>query len=1523
MNVDEILNELADRGIDVWEDGGNIHYSAEKGAMDEYIISLLKENKEKILSFLKDKREILTPDLENRFEPFPLTDLQSAYFIGRSGAYEYGNTACQVYMEFEFKDFKIEQLEFAWNKLIKRHDMLRAVFLSNGTQKILEKVPEYKIEKYDLFGLDKIREELNINTTRETMFNQVLEPDKWPLFQIKASLLDNDRAILHVVIDQLIADAYSVQILFKELFNLYSFPNMEFPPLEISFRDCVQAEANSVNSQEYKKAENYWKERVHNLADAPELPMNNNIDKDKNTSDFTRRSYHLCREKWEKFEKMALEEGLTPSTILLSAYAEVLGLWSSKSDFTLNLTIFNRQDIHPQVMDLIGDFSSTSLLEIKTSDCSSFRESAQKINKQLWDDMDHLLFSGVKVIRELSRKKEKSSNEIMPIVFTSTIGDRNFNSTDENEKGMKVAYSITKTPQVWLDNQIFEDNGEVYISWDALDEVFYPGILDEMFDSYTSFIEELIENRECWNKKNPIKAGWNRDDKGFNEIYENSISHDTLYTLFESQVENNKDKTAVVSGNRRISYDDLNDFSGCLGSLLYKNGASKNKLVGIVMEKGIEQIVAVLGVLKSGAAYLPISPDLPDERIQYLLENGDVSLVLTQSWLKDKIEWPENVKSFSVDKVMEKKAEYEDFKISYDINDTAYVIYTSGSTGLPKGVIIDHRGAVNTILDINKRFEINSSDNLFALSNLNFDLSVFDIFGTLAAGGTIVLPDSGHIKDPRHWSELIEKEGITVWNSVPALMQMLVEYNDGRHDFNLTSLRLCLLSGDWIPLELPHGIGRIAEDIDIISLGGATEASIWSVIYPVDKIESSWKSIPYGRAMNNQKIFILNEKLNECPGLVTGDIFIGGIGLSKGYWKDEDKTKSSFIFNDELGEILYKTGDKGRFLPDGNIEFLGRDDQQVKINGFRIELGEINSVFLSEPGVESAATIAVNDENGIKQIISYLVPREDSSSELFDNRVENHKSIKKIVEFFERDCGECLEKIIRYSSAHQVKIFRDYCEQKTLGIMADTILNLGLFESRGIYHNLESICEKGKIITKFRPVLKKWFDVMEKDDFLKSHSNNEYCSLPKLYEAFNLEKNNHELYRQSDNEDKIKELEKRFNLIKANLSDILTGKKDIISMLLEDDSVMGAAAFSSLNESEIYFKEFLIDLIENTVSQSIQNDEDIKIMEVGTRSAGITKDILNILPSEISYIYTDESNFFTDKLLNDNKDHANFSTGIFDMNKSFQEQGVASGEFDLILANNTLHRSKNINSTLENLKRLLNAGGVLLFLEATENSSLEFISTGLFEAGNSHYSDFRQDSGRPLISSDKWKDILFKNGFQEVYEFPFNEEYKYLGLTLFIALGPSKITYIKEEECFNFAKSKLPDYMIPRSIVYLDKLPLTENGKVDFKKLEKYKACSTYHSASKEAKPPATSTEIIIQSIWEKVLNTNIQDVNTNFFDVGGDSLLATQMVNAIREEFDIELSLLAILEEGTIDLIAKQVDVKIFENENAEEGAI
>ncbi|HEY7419568.1 MAG TPA: amino acid adenylation domain-containing protein, partial [Ktedonobacteraceae bacterium] len=638
---------------------------------------------------------------------------------------------------------------------------------------------------------------------------------------------------------------------------------------------------------------------------------------------------------------------------------------------SLNLSIFNRLPLHPQVNNIVGDFTSLIVLAIEHS-ADTFEQRARCIQEQLWSDLDHSIYSGVRVLRELGRRQGNMATGVMPIVFTSLLIEDMANQLPP--PWQETLYCVSQTPQVWLDHQVLESGGTLIMHWQTVEALFPPGVVEAMFTAYCQLLQHLATDEETW-QASFIPLVPTEQIALYAQTNATDVQQEPclLQELFIRQVSRNPEQLAVITSQRALSYAEVYAGSLPLAYQLRQLGVRPNQLVGIVMEKGWEQVVAALGILQSGAAYLPIDPETPEERLYYLLEHSNVKIVLTQSFLAQRINWPDNLEFLYVDTLELQNTNIIELEAVQTPQDLAYVIYTSGSTGQPKGVMIDHCGAINTILDINERFHVGPHDRVLALSAFTFDLSVYDIFGLLAAGGTIVLPDTDAARDPMAWLELLAKERVTIWNTVPALLQMLVEFAQEQGISPGTSLRLALLSGDWIPLTLPEQLKTLVPGVEVISLGGATEASIWSIFYPIGNAEPSWKSIPYGRPLRNQHFYVLNESLDPCPLWVTGHLYIGGIGLAQGYWGDAEKTQASFLLHPRTRERLYKTGDLGRYLPDGTIEFLGREDFQVKIQGYRIELGEIESVLGHHPKIQEVIVTAVGETRGEKRLVAYVV----------------------------------------------------------------------------------------------------------------------------------------------------------------------------------------------------------------------------------------------------------------------------------------------------------------------------------------------------------------------------------------------------------------------------------------------------------------------------------------------------------------------------------------------------------------------
>ncbi|QSQ14848.1 non-ribosomal peptide synthetase/type I polyketide synthase [Myxococcus landrumensis] len=967
MNATELIAELKRLGVVLEVEDEHLRVRAARNVLTSELQKNIAARKAELLTLLREPPS----RAELSHEPFPLTDIQEAYLVGRGTDFGVGGVSCHVYHELDGQGLDLGRLSRAWQRLIDQHPMLRAVVLPSGEQRVLERVPPYSIPELDLRGQPPEVVEAKLAEIRRELSTRTSPPGQWPTFELRATLLGAGRTRIHIDLDAITMDGASMLALSEEWRALYAEPEQRLDPVPVTFREHVLAEAAARNTSAYRSAESYWTARLDDLPDAPVLPLATSPEHLDRPA-FRRLRGTLDASRWSRLKQLGAEAGLTRSGIVCAAFAEVMATWSESRRFTLNLTLFQRPPIHPAIDRVVGDFTTNVLLEMDGKG-QTFRQRAVTMRDQLAQDFEHVRFSGVRVLRERA-KRRRGPGALMPIVFTSLLGHRPTRPGGGflfGWLGEKV-HAITQTPQVWLDHQVHEDDGALCYCWDSPEGLFPAGLLEDAFSALSALLVRLADEPAAWDEPAPVRlpAAQSARRESYNATTA-PIPATRLDDLFLEQAMRSPERIAVFSEERTLTYAQLRGHAGALAERLLEAGARPGELVAVLLEKGWRQVVAVLGIHLAGAAYLPIEPSLPEERHRLLLQEGRVRVVVTDSPRAERFSWPEGTRVLTVPDAAEGRPPRLP---SRSASDLAYCIYTSGSTGRPKGVMIDHRGAVNTVLDMNERFRVGPEDRVFALSSLSFDLSVYDVFGTLAAGAAIVMPAPGMQRDPGHWLSMLEQGRVSVWNSVPALMEMLIEYLEGEGLRLPDSLRLVWMSGDWIPLPLPDRIRARGRSVETVSLGGATEASIWSILHRIGDVDRAWRSIPYGTPMVNQRFHVLDAALEPRPEWVTGQLYIGGSGLALGYFGDAERTARRFIIHPRTGERLYATGDLGRFLPEGTIEFLGREDFQVKVQGHRIELGEIEAALATHSAVRGAVVNAVGKPGGPRRLVAYVVP---------------------------------------------------------------------------------------------------------------------------------------------------------------------------------------------------------------------------------------------------------------------------------------------------------------------------------------------------------------------------------------------------------------------------------------------------------------------------------------------------------------------------------------------------------------------
>ncbi|MFJ4878282.1 amino acid adenylation domain-containing protein [Streptomyces sp. NPDC088745] len=896
-------------------------------------------------------------DPARRHEPFPLTDVQRAYWLGRDPDFALGGVASYWYWEFAGDRVDLGRLEAAWNALVRRHEMMRAVLDGEGGQRILPEVPHYR---FDVTRTTAADHEQAVAALGDAMAQQVLDVTSWPLFDVRAVQREDGRTVFGVGFDYVVLDALSIMTIFTELNALYAEPDLRLPELELSFRDYLLTRRTDPAARARDEA--YWLKAIEELPAAPALPTA--LDPEHIARPrFVREEFGIDAATWAKLRRRTTDEGLTPSAVVAAAFAEVLAAWSAETSLTLNLTVFDRQDVHPQVNQVVGDFTSLLLLGHHSRPDGSWTETVRRLQGQIWEGIEHRDVSTTWVLQQLARRTG-GGQMLMPVVFTSTLGV----SADFKDLTFgfgELRRGLSQSPQVALDCQVVERDGGLAVNWDHVEGLYSPGVVPAALEAMRRLLVALADSD--WSRPAPpiaLPEGQARVRAEANDTAAHLPARTLHAPVFEA-ARRTPDAVAVrTESGAAVTYAELTGRALAVAGHLVALGARPGETVVVSLPKGPAQVDAVLGVLAAGCAYVPVGVGQPAARRNRIVRSAGARLALVADAAPGG-DWDEAVRRVPVAEASSAAPLAE--PVPVDPGQLAYVIYTSGSTGEPKGVEITHAAAANTVDDVNSRYGVGPGDVALQVSALDFDLSVYDLFGLLAAGGTVVTLTEDVRREAAVWASLAVEHGVTVWNTVPTLLDMLLvacESGPG-----LPALRVAIVSGDWVGLDLYDRLRACAPNALLVAMGGATEAAIWSNAHDVTAVDPAWVSVPYGRPLANQRFRVVDPHGRDRPDFVPGELWIGGAGVALGYRGDPERTAASFVTAG--GERWYRTGDLGRYHPSGVLEFLGRRDHQVKVRGHRIELGEIETRLRELPAV-ARAVAWVDGSAGVRRLAAVV-----------------------------------------------------------------------------------------------------------------------------------------------------------------------------------------------------------------------------------------------------------------------------------------------------------------------------------------------------------------------------------------------------------------------------------------------------------------------------------------------------------------------------------------------------------------------
>lgn len=878
----------------------------------------------------------------------PVLDIQQSYLIG-----ENEGCPCVVYSEFNISGLELKSFWNALDSIVKNEPMLHAQ-IQDETRQGIPSIEQWSSVVHKVYNVS------NFEKHRNKLLDQ-FHSQKNRYWDISISQVDNTMR-LHLIINMLFMDATSVVTLCNRMTSAYKC-SLEGRNIETSLKKPLFLQYVQEKFEHYpsEKTIALWRERVADYPKAPQLPRKSHKDH-QGVPSFKRETRSLSTPRWSMLKELARRQGVTVNSILLSAFSEVIRLYSENTEFTLTVTRSNRPAIQA-FENVVGEFTNVILCPI-WDDRLSIVNRASQINGVLNFAIEQEDITGLDTVRIL-REVQCDPHINFPIVFTSFLGIIERLQPLENTT-ISLVHQQTQTPQLSLDHQVYESDGTLITNWDFDEYVFESSVIVEMIDCFIEVLNGLAENK-YYETSLPEKIQYLREETNqTNRIHGYEKSKPTLlHELVQQQYKLRPKATALIDQDKEFTYAQVMELATAIASELQNRGIKKEEPVAIIQEKGWEQIVSTLGVLMAGGSYLPLNPSHPDDHLRSIIQVAKCRFALVQE--KTLVEggnariWNHTDDSSIIEIIIvdeQFKSAFKFTPIHIESNQRAYIIFTSGSTGAPKGVEINHYGAVNTCLDINERFGLGQKTVTFGISSLGFDLSVWDIFGTLGAGGVLVVCKPTGTIDPDYWWEQVIKNQVTMWNTVPTSFEMLVHSKPDNVDMPIRSV---LLSGDAISINMVQYAGELFPDLQINALGGATEASIWSNYHVVSKetFRMGTDLVPYGRPLSNQTIMVLDNQLRYRPNGVVGEIYIGGSGVAIGYFEAPEITSEKFFESQTFGRI-YQTGDLGRYLSNGEIEIIGRKDSQVKVGGHRVELAEIERCAEEIQGVNRASVLYIS-----------------------------------------------------------------------------------------------------------------------------------------------------------------------------------------------------------------------------------------------------------------------------------------------------------------------------------------------------------------------------------------------------------------------------------------------------------------------------------------------------------------------------------------------------------------------------------
>ncbi|MES2826375.1 MAG: amino acid adenylation domain-containing protein, partial [Pseudomonadota bacterium] len=1531
MNINAFITWCIDKSISFSLDGNDqLKVNAAPGALTPAIISKLKERKLEIISWLKEQ-------MANHVLPRPASDKTPSLSYAQQRLWlldQIDGGGAHYNMPGALKLIGLlneDALNKAFNSIFERHESLRTCFAIGEDEQPYQVIQTAVKINVPLIDLSMLNE-----SARQLRFSEIIKEDVNHVFDLNNDLMlraqliklaDEEHALL-VNMHHIASDGWSMSILINEFSALYS-ANVQgkenpLPPLAIQYADYSYWQRNWLKGEVLNQQLSYWTTQLTGLPIVHNLPSDHPRPPQKT---FAGKTYvsQINSSIRHGLTELCQQEGGTLFMGLHAAFSAFLSRYSNETDIVIGSPIANREQA--EIAGLIGFFVNTLVLRSDLSSNPSFAELLRQSKSTMINAYANQQVPFEQIVERLQPERSLSYSSLFQIMLV----------LQNNEKGELTLPGLTLSPVAQSYNtakydirlDVTDTQNGLLLQWEYSTDLFEATTIARMAAHFELLLNALVKapNENVFNLE-MLSAQECQQLVDWNNTQVDYPNDKCIHEFFEVQVKNNPDAIAVTFENQQLTYQQLNQKANQLAHYLVNEKQVKpDTLVGICVERSLEMVIGILAILKAGGAYVPLDPEYSEARLKYMLEDANLTTVLTQRHLRettpvtdpqavcmDNVEFQQQLEIYPT-------TNPDLTQQGLHSNHLAYVIYTSGSTGNPKGVMVEHQALVNRIDWMNREYGSSPSDRILQKTPFSFDVSVWEFVWPLSVGAGIVLAKPEGHKDPVYLSALIRDQQITKLHFVPSMLGSMLALGDLSH---CKTLRQVFCSGEALALHHVSEFQAMCPWAELHNLYGPTEAAIDVSYWDCAQLTPDLLSVPIGRPISNIQLVVLDQQLHPVPEGVAGELHIGGVGLARGYLNRVDLTAEKFIANpfydntnSSSSERLYKTGDLVRWLPDGNLEYLGRIDHQVKIRGFRIELGEIENALNTHPDVKDSVVLTKESEAGDTQLLAYIVPNEnlqkvehvvdvDATTFMFDDMYKN-----SLVENNDDPYSNFVGWNSSYDSQpipiEEMEAWRTATVDRILELKPKRVLEIGI-GSGLLFWKIVPECEaywgtdlSNTTLQKLQAALNHQSNLAGKIE-LRQQEALDFSGLPNNF--FDTVIINSVVQYFPDVNYLVQVLHSAVNLLVPNGNVFIGDVRNLRLLPMFQTAVQLSRTQdnSSLN------------LIKKLINTSVKREEELLLdpeffagfTHTEARACGVDLQVKTHFGNNELTCYRYDVVLRVDsfttlsakefKVLVWGRDVQNF-TELRKILSGSHSKGLRIRNIpnERIAAHNDACRQFEKATNLAELKTLLTTGKQSAFdIEAFARCASESGYILRVTLGSKGHNDLLD------IIFIRAAHLSKETALVDVYDSTWSEGSSLHHYANNPRLGSLHIKLIKELR--EYVQQHLPDYMEPNNFVILDALPLTPNGKVDRKGL----IASDVEYLQTTYIAPRTETEKMLCEIWQEMLGVERVGLMDNFFHLGGHSLSATRVIARINQTLNVSLPLKELFNTQTLAGLAQ-----------------